>query len=79
LSKKALEKGLNYFTQGYIAVWKKNNKIIKDLYTQLYRYSTILKVCHRRFRHEGCVDLDFFSLTANILHPRASKILILWI
>jgi hypothetical protein len=20
-------------------------------------------------RHEGCVDLDFFSLTANILHP----------
>jgi hypothetical protein len=48
---------------------KKNNKNIKDLYTQFYRYSTILKVCHRRFRHEGCVGLDFLSLTANILHP----------
>jgi hypothetical protein len=41
----------------------------KALEKELYRYSTILKVCHRRFRHEGCVDLDFFSLTANILHP----------
>jgi hypothetical protein len=56
------------------AVWKKNNKNTKDLNTQFYRYSTILKVCHRRFRHEGFVSLDSRLLSNCCYAPQAYRL-----